>query len=121
MFLCFTRMSLASFVLALSMMLSSGAVGFRRLFMVLSGHVVLIFWHYFTSPFEIDRVNMNLMLCPGLLGQSGALYGSTPCTSSRRVRDSFSLFNIAQRRAIGRVRANSVWLKSGLCKIDQTS
>jgi hypothetical protein len=60
-------MSLASFVLALSMMLSSGAVGFRRLFMVLSGHVVLIFWHYFTSPFEIDRVNMNLMLCPGLL------------------------------------------------------
>jgi hypothetical protein len=28
---------------------------------------VLIFWHYFTSPFEIDRVNMNLMLCPGLL------------------------------------------------------
>jgi hypothetical protein len=60
-------MSMASFVLALSMMLSSGAVGFRRLFMVLSGHVVLIFWHYFTSPLEIDRVNMNLMLCPGLL------------------------------------------------------
>src|ERR1035441_8346395 len=75
-------MSMASFVLALSMMLSSGAVGFRRLFMVLSGHVVLIFWHYFTSPFEIDRVNMNLILCPGvLLGQSGALYGSTPCTT----------------------------------------
>src|ERR1019366_3169068 len=60
-------MSMTSFVLALSMMLCSGAVEFRRLFMVLSGHVVLIFWHYFTSRFEIDRVNMNLMLCPGLL------------------------------------------------------
>jgi hypothetical protein len=45
---------MASFVLALSMMLCSGAVGFRRLLMVLSGHVVLTFWHYFTSRFEID-------------------------------------------------------------------
>src|ERR1019366_7833998 len=55
-------MSMASFVLALSMMLCSGAVGFRRLFMVLSGHVVLIFWHYFTSRFEIDLEQSGTLL-----------------------------------------------------------
>jgi hypothetical protein len=44
------------------MMLSSGAVGFRRLFMVLSGHVVLIFWHYFTSCFEIDLEQSGTLL-----------------------------------------------------------
>jgi hypothetical protein len=59
-------MSMASFVLALSMMLSSGAVGFRRLFMVLSGHVVLIFWHYFTSPFEIKSREYESDVVPGV-------------------------------------------------------
>jgi len=45
MFVRLTGMAMASFVLALSMVLSSGAVGFSRLFVVLSGQVVLIFWH----------------------------------------------------------------------------
>jgi hypothetical protein len=38
-------MSMASFVLALSMMLRPGSLGFNRFVVVLSDHVVLIFWH----------------------------------------------------------------------------
>jgi hypothetical protein len=39
----------ASFVLALSMMLSRGSVGFRRFVVVFSGHVVFIFWQVYVS------------------------------------------------------------------------
>jgi hypothetical protein len=52
----------ASFVLTLSMMLSRGTVGFCRLFVVLSGHVVFIFWHQFTSPFALLITGAALLL-----------------------------------------------------------